>query len=224
MASVASRSRASRRPSSPGAAGRSDDAAMPRPPRASRLAERRERRRGGRGPRRGRWRPAARFLEARPRSVARGPAPTDRGGLPARSWSRTAIDRLTDLALPRRRGVRAGLGRVPRPRPSTRRARPAPRAAPKGVDRTIVDAVLAERRGTGDGATPTSAVTVPTGPRPTSGRAAARAQARAPRREPDPRRRRQRPMRCSPATGSTRMVAPGRRAGIADAGEVARQD
>ena len=71
---------------------------------------------------------AARFLEVRVAVGRRGPAPADAGrlsGRPGRGRHRPA-DRARDA---RRRGVRAGLGRVARPGAAARRARH-PRRAP----------------------------------------------------------------------------------------------
>ena len=90
---------------------------------------------------------AARFLEARPRSDRRGPAPADvRLGYRRRAGRRG--DRAPDRArLSRRRGVRAGLGRVARPRPAARRARAAARAAASRASTArSIDDVLGERR------------------------------------------------------------------------------
>ena len=136
-----SRSRASKRPSSAAAADDRPSRVRRKPTiaRAPRSPRRRSRIRS-RGPRRG-----ARFLEARPRCIAevrrrltplgyRAPLVDD------------AVTRMARARLSRRRGVRARLGRVARPGAAAWRARLAARAALKGVDRSIIDAVLEERR------------------------------------------------------------------------------
>ena len=80
---------------------------------------------------------ALRFLEARARSDRRGPAPADQAGYRP-DLVDGAIARLTELGHARRRGVRAGMGRVARSGAAARRARAAAgaRAARASIGRS----------------------------------------------------------------------------------------
>ena len=134
---------------------------------------------------------AARFLEARPRSVAEVRRRLTTAGLPA--GARGGGDRPAGRArLPRRRRVRAGVGRVARSGPAARRARVAARAAAEGRRRR---ARRARSSTTGDGGAEDADARTTTSPSDADRAAADRLLARHARslaRVADPRVRRQR--------------------------------